>query len=367
MAPAGSDVGLQDAATTGGDSYTLDAAPMRPRFSLLNILVAIIGAALLVFTIRRVGWAEVVSGVTSVGWWFILVVILGATRMACRSRAWMACANDPGSGPARRSPGEGGTREPEAGTLSFGAAFSAMLAADALGNLTPLGLLASEPTKIMMTRARITTVTSVASVTIENAFYTASVAMVLLAGTWFFFQRAEVPPVLEQLAEVIVVAILVAAVVGLWAARSQPAVLSRFAPLIMRLAGRASVPADAFREVEARIYGVLRWPFLRLAQVASWEVAFHIAAVAEVWLVLRLLPAASGATLVDAFLLESAGRFVTIAFKFIPYRLGIDEAGSGAVAQVIGIGPAAGVTLALVRRLRILVLNAVGLVRLANT
>ncbi len=324
---------------------------MRPRFSLLNIVVAVIGAALLVFTIRRVGWAEVVSGVTSVGWWFILVVVLGATRMASRSRAWMACANEPGSG---------------GGTLSFGAAFSAMLAADALGNLTPLGLLASEPTKIMMTRARISTVTSVASVTIENACYTASVAMVLLGGTWFFFQRAAVPPALEQLAEVIVVAILVAAVVGLWAARSQPAVLSRFAPLIMRLAGRASVPADAFREVEARIYGVLRWPVLRLAHVAVWEVAFHIAAVAEVWLVLRLLPAASGATLVDAFLLESAGRFVTIAFKFIPYRLGIDEAGSGAVAQAIGIGPAAGVTLALVRRLRILVLNAAGLVRLAR-
>ena len=67
---------------------------MRPKFSLLNILVAIIGAALLVFTIRRVGWAEVVSGVTSVGWWFVLVVILGAVRMACRARAWMICAQD---------------------------------------------------------------------------------------------------------------------------------------------------------------------------------------------------------------------------------------------------------------------------------
>lgn len=330
---------------------------MRPRFSLLNIVVALVGAALLVFTVRQVGWMEVVSGVTSVGWWFMLVVVLGASRMACRSRAWMACANEPGTG----------NREPGAGMLSFGAALSANLAADALGNLTPLGLLASEPTKVMMTRARISTVTSVASVTIENAFYTASVAMVLLAGTWFFFQRADVPPALEQLAEVIVVAILVAIVIGSWMARSQPAVLSRFAPLIMRLAGRAAVPADAFREVEARIYGVLRWPVLRLAHVMAWEVTFHIAAVAEVWLVLRLLPAASGATLTDAFLLESAGRFVTIAFKFIPYRLGIDEAGSGAVAQVIGIGPAAGVTLALVRRLRILVLNAVGLVRLANT
>ena len=319
---------------------------MRPKFSLLNILIAIIGIALLIFTIRRVGWNEVVSGVTSVGWWFVLVVILGAVRMACRARAWMVCADDT--------------------NLRFRDSFGAMLAADALGNLTPLGLLASEPTKIMLTRSRISTVTSVASVTIENAFYTASVLVVLLAGTWFFFQRAEVPPALEQLAEVIVIAIAIAAVIGLWLARSQPALLSRFAPLITKLAGRTAVPAEAIREVESRIYGVLRWPLGRLAHVGAWESVFHVAAVTEVWLVLHLLPLAANATLVDAFLLESAGRFVTIAFKFIPYRLGIDEAGSGAVAQVIGIGPAAGVTLALVRRLRILVLNVFGLIRLAR-
>ncbi|MSO50860.1 MAG: hypothetical protein CK533_07285 [Acidobacterium sp.] len=319
---------------------------MRPKFSLLNILVAIIGIAVLIFTVRRVGWSEVVSGVASVGWWFILVVVLGASRMACRARAWIICADD--------------------ANLRFRDAFGAMLAADALGNLTPLGLLASEPTKIMLTRSRISTVTSVASVTTENAFYTASVAVVLLAGTWFFFQRADVPPALEQLAEVIVMAIVIAVVIGVWLARSQPALLSRFAPLITRLAGRAAVPAEAIREVESRIYGVLGWRMGRLARIGSWEAIFHVAAVAEVWLVLRLLPGAADATLVDAFLLESAGRFVTIAFKFIPYRLGIDEAGSGAVAQVIGMGPAAGVTLALVRRLRIMVLNVFGLIRLAR-
>lgn len=319
---------------------------MRPKFSLLNILVAIIGIAVLIFTVRRVGWSEVVSGVASVGWWFILVVVLGASRMACRARAWIICAGE--------------------ANLRFRDAFGAMLAADALGNLTPLGLLASEPTKIMLTRSRISTVTSVASVTTENVFYTASVAVVLLAGTWFFFQRADVPPALEQLAEVIVMAIVIAVVIGVWLARSQPALLSRFAPLITRLAGRAAVPAEAIRKVESRIYGVLGWRMGRLARIGSWEALFHVAAVAEVWLVLRLLPGAADATLVDAFLLESAGRFVTIAFKFIPYRLGIDEAGSGAVAQVIGMGPAAGVTLALVRRLRIMVLNVFGLIRLAR-
>lgn len=317
---------------------------MRSRFAVLNLLAAAVGAALLVFTVQRVGWSNVVAGVSSVGWWFIAIALLGASRMAIRARAWMGCADG----------------------LTFGQAFGAILAADAVGNLTPLGLLASEPTKILMTRGRISTVTSVASVAIENGFYIASVGVVLLTGTWLFFQRADIPPALQYLAQIIVVTSAVTGVVALWLARSKPAILSRLAPLAGRLAGKSAVPADAVREVESRIYGVLQWPIGRVVRTLSWEAAFHVAAVAEVWLVLKLLPGGERTSLVDAFLMESAGRFVMIAFKFIPYRLGIDEAGSGAVAQVLGLNPVTGVTLALVRRLRIICLNVFGLLRLVR-
>ncbi len=326
------------------------------RSKLSHIIVALIGAALLVFTVQRAGgWAAVVDGITSVGWWFILVVLIGAARMGCRAGAWIACVQQPRTG----------SREPGTGRLTFAQAFWAVLAGDTAGNLTPLGVFASEPTKILMTRAQLSTVTSIASVAIENAFYTASVLVVLLAGTWIFLQRADVPAGLEQVSEVILVAIAMAAMIAVWAARTRPAVLSRLAPLVTRLAGRADAPADAIREVEARIYGVLQWPVRRLLRVVVWDALFHVLAVAEVWVVLRLLPGGDRITLVDAFLMESAGRFVTVAFKFVPYRLGIDEAGSGAVSQVLGFGPAMGVTLALVRRLRIIVLNAIGVLKLA--
>ena len=317
----------------------------RPRFSLLNIVVAIIGIALLVFTVQRVGgWTSIVDGVAKVGWWFPIVLLLGAFRMACRTRAWMACADN------RR--------------LRFRDAFGAWLAGDAIGNLTPLGLLASEPTKILMVRTRISTVTSIASVAIENAFYTASVFVVLLTGTWLLLQRANVPNGLERAAEIGLAGIVAAALLGVWAARTRPAILSRFAPLVSKLAGQSDAPAEAIRDVEAQIYAVPRWPLGRIAHVVSWEIAFHIAAVAEVWVVLASL--VPDVRVADAFLLESAGRFVIVVFKFVPYRLGIDEAGSGAVAAVLGFAPAIGVTLALIRRLRIMILNAVGLIALVK-
>ena len=155
----------------------------RPRLSLLNILVAIVGIALLVFTVQRVGgWPAIVDGVTSVGWWFASSCCSAPCAWrAGHARGW-SCANDP--------------------QLRFRDAFGAWIAGDAMGNLTPLGVLASEPTKILMVRTRISTVTSIASVAIENAFYTASVCVVLLTGTWLFLQRANVPAGLEQISEV---------------------------------------------------------------------------------------------------------------------------------------------------------------------
>lgn len=314
----------------------------RPRLSFLNIVVATVGIALLVFTVQRVGgWAAIVDGIAKVGWWFVVILALGAFRMVCRTKMWTVCANQP---------------------LRFRDAFGAWMAGDAIGNLTPLGLLASEPTKILMVRTRVSTVTSIASVTIENAFYTVSVVVVLLTGTWLLLQRANVPDGLERIAEIGLAGIVLATLAGIWAVRTRPAILSRFAPLVAKLAGRANAPAEAIREVEALIYAVPQWPVGRIAHVVAWAIAFHIAAVAEVWVVLAAL--VPDVTVADAFLLESAGRFVLVVFKFVPYRLGIDEAGSGAVAAVLGFSPAIGVTLALIRRLRIMILNAFGLIPL---
>ena len=106
---------------------------------------AVIGAALLVVTIRQVGWSEIQRGVGAVGGWFLLVVLLGVLRFYARARSWMLCATQIGA------PG-----------LTWRTALGAVLAGDAVGNLTPLGLLASEPTKVLLVRRHLTTARSAA-------------------------------------------------------------------------------------------------------------------------------------------------------------------------------------------------------------
>lgn len=311
--------------------------------------MAVLGIVVLVATIRQVGWADIRSGLRGVGLWFIPVVLLGGLRFFARARGWAICAARVGAGP-----------------LPTSRAFAAGLAADAVGNLTPLGLLASEPTKVLLLRATVATGPALTSVALDNAFYTGSVVLMLAAGAWMLVRQTVLPAPLRLAAEGVLVAVVAGAVAAAWAVRRRPAVLSWAAQLAARVSGRAARSPEVLREIEARFYGVVDWPTSAVAAVAGWQALFHVAAVAEVWLVLSVL-SGGRTSLVDAFILESTGRLITVVFKVVPFRVGVDEAGAAVVASAIGVPITDAVALALVRKLRIVIWNAVGLAVLART
>lgn len=341
------------------DEPRFGARPVERRSSsktLLNVTLALVGAVLLLITVRQVGWADVQRGLGEVGWWFLAVLALGGFRFAARARAWKSSAE----AMMRAGP----TLLPRSLTTHL---FGVMLAADALGNLTPLGLLASEPAKVLLVRQQLPTAAAIASIAIENAFYIASVVAMLAAGAVVFINLTNLPEGLRVGAQIVLASAFAAAIAAMIVVRHKPAVLSRIAHLLSSLTGRSLSVTGHLEEVEARFYGVLTWPPSTLARVLVWEATFHVAAVAEVFLVLRLLPDGSTITLADAFVLETTGRLIAVVFKFVPYRLGVDEAGAAVVARALAIDPTAGVTLALIRRLRILCWNAVGLIILARS
>jgi hypothetical protein len=58
---------------------------------------------------------------------------------------------------------------------------------------------------------------------------------------------------------------------------------------------------------------------------------------------------------------ETVNRGITIVFKMLPMRVGVDEAGAALVASRFDFSSATGVTVALVRKLRLLVWTGIGL------
>ncbi len=86
----------------------------------------------------------------------------------------------------------------------------------------------------------------------------------------------------------------------------------------------------------------------------------------EIYFLLRLIVGHTERTLLIAIVLGTVERLIMIAFKFVPLRLGVDHAGSGSIAEVLGIGAPVGVTIATVRTARNLFWAAVGLAMLAR-
>jgi hypothetical protein len=116
---------------------------------------------------------------------------------------------------------------------------------------------------------------------------------------------------------------------------------------------------------EDRIYGFYEHGQRRFAPILLCEFAFHMLGVAEAFITIGLI-SGTRPSLLSAFLFESVNRIITVAFKFVPLRAGIDELGTGQLARVLAFGMAAGVTLAVVRKARTIFWMAVGVLLLAS-
>jgi hypothetical protein len=323
-----------------------EAAPARRKLGLrLAALAAGVGGALLfLWSLRVAGVAEVLDGVSRVGWWFVVICALGGIRYLLRAVAWRICLDDP-----RRLP--------------LGAAFGASVMGDALGNVTPFGALISEPSKVAFVRRRVGAGTAISAVTIENLFYIASVVIFFVCGTGALLLSFDVGIALRRTADVtlgvavgfafLIVVVLVRRV---RIASSLLAALKLWPPLHRAIESRR-VDVGA---IEDQVFGFTSRHPGRLAPLLALEAAYHIAGVLEIWLTLALV---TGGPIgfVTAFVLEFVNRTITIGFQFVPMWLGVDEAGTSVVTTALHLGAAAGVGLALVRKARVVVWTGLGL------
>src|SRR5207248_6861746 len=120
------------------------------------------------------------------------------------------------------------------------------------------------------------------------------------------------------------------------------------------------------RTLEERVYGFYRRSSRRFVPILLLEACFHLAGVLEIYATLSFISPQQPPTLFTAFILESVNRVITMAFKFIPMRMGVDEAGTGKVSKVLQFGEAVGVTLAIIRKARDLFWATIGVALLLH-
>jgi len=317
---------------------------MRAKLSRRSVVIVggLVGVALLGVTLRAVGLTAIIGMMRRVGTGLLWILLIAGVRLAARAGAWTACAG----GPSR---------------LPFRAALAACIVGDGAGNLTLLGPAASEPAKVLWVRPHVGTVDAAASLAAETVTYSLAVAALLAAGSLAWV--AAFAPAEWTHAVIVAVAASLAAAAGALAfvrrgRRGRSSLARRIEEQGRRRPGRLAVVGWLRRTVE--MLRLLSHEPKALATVTALQVVFQAAAVAEVWVTLVLL-GVPGVTFQQAFLLEYANRVVTLVFKFVPMRLGVDEVASGAMASLLGSGGTVGVAVALVRKARILCWSAVGL------
>ena len=319
--------------------------------TLTGLITTAGGIALFAWLVWDAGPREIASGIRQVGWGLAAVIVIAGIRFAARAAAWARCLEPPH-------------------TLRLAEAFKAVVSGDALGNATPLGPLVSEPAKVALVRNQVPMGPAFTALAIENLFYTLSVAAMIAAGTIALLLRGSLdsffvgerlaaagidPASLRLAAEIAIAAVLVTYVIAAWALWRKPALLSSSAAFVGRFWTSPALQTrmGKLRRLEQDIYTFASRRRQAVGPLIATELLFHALGVLEVHLTLWLLLGAPP-PLVTSFVLETVNRLITVVFKFVPMQLGVNEGGTVLAAQILGLGSHVGLTLAIIRRARVL-------------
>ncbi len=309
---------------------------MRPGRIIVGLASSLAGTALLVWYISRLGLEQIRASLAPVGAWFAVILALSLLRFLTRAAAWRALMTTP---------------------VAVSRALAATIGGDAMGHVTPFGPLVGEPAKALFLSGGQGASGAMAALAAENFFYGVSMAIYISLGGAAMLAAFPLPDALRLIGAGSLVAVAILLSGAAWLAWRKPSLVS--AALTSLPLRRLQAAAVRVRTFEIATYGAAGAPCGQLARVAVAQAMFHLLSFLEAWFTLWLL---AGASLpLDALVLDAFGRAVNIAFRIVPLRLGIDQAGAGVLAQAIGLDPVTGVALSLVRTARLLVWAVLGI------
>jgi hypothetical protein len=183
----------------------------------------------------------------------------------------------------------------------------------------------------------------------------------IAAGTIALLFSFELPGDIRYTSEIALGIIFAMFSAVAWVLWRRPALITRTLAAFARHGATGGGPArlERLRRLEHEIYSFSSRRRDVLAPLVVAEIAFHALGVVEIYVTLMLLLGTLPSLLL-AFVLEGANRLITVIFKFVPLRVGVDEAGTEVLTRILGYPLGLGATLALVRKARMIAWSLVG-------
>jgi hypothetical protein len=328
----------QSRAKTGRDNRKL----IRLRF--LGLSLTLFGILLFGYFVWSVGIYEILEGIAKVGVeGFLVIIFIYFLRIFVRSLAWKLSVFEPYK-------------------LHLKDTIPAVIIGEAMSSMIPLGILVSGTSKAIAVRHKVPLIIGLSSVATENLFYSFATALFVVCGSIVFLKSFQLSENwiwtldLLILVTIGIMIFLVLMVLRQWRFLSSTCEWLYRKGILKKYLENGRLHARLFENL---IYGYYRCYPRFLLPILLLQITFHLLGVLEVFFVLYRL-SSEGAKFYVAFLLESVSRLITIVFKLVPFLVGIDEAGAQFVTETLALGASLGITVAIIRKGRILFWAMIG-------
>jgi phosphatidylglycerophosphate synthase len=245
--------------------------------------------------------------------------------------------------------------------VSFARMLGLRLGSEAVGQLGFLGQVFGETLRVSLLSSSISLASGVTSVTLDRALFIVSAALVSTIGMIAVLFALPLPHALSLYAGIFVFALLGVLVLTAVAMRKRWPVLSGAAQAL----GRVRQLRRWMEGKRALIQSVENnlLDFYHRTPRAFWgsfalNLASHAAAILEVYLILKFMGAKNN--LFAALAIEALTKLINLVGIFNPGNIGTYEGGNMLIGKLFGLSAAAGLTLALARRVRAIFWAAVG-------
>ena len=314
----------------------------------MRLFFLVAGLAIFVYLFVELGPGEVLAMLGRIGWGAVAIAVAYTIYQCSRAAALMASIAS-----GRK--------------LRFLDALWIRLSGEAVQFLTFTGPFLAEPAKAWLLKGRgLSAIEGFAATLTEYLCYTFTAAALSVAVLWWLLAVAEVEGAVRG------VAIVILWVMALFLVAAAIAIALRVHLLGAILERVASLPGIRRRlrpnmhdvhRVEDLLLDVMHDRPARFARILIIESASHGLHILELFFILQALEL--GAGIGTATIIEGATKFVGLAFFFIPGQIGASEGTHTIIFDVVGLPAVAGFTVPFVRRIRGVLVAALGLVALS--
>jgi uncharacterized membrane protein YbhN (UPF0104 family) len=256
---------------------------------------------------------------------------------------------------------------PEEGRPSLLDFFGFRLVGEGFNDMTPAGPLVGETVKVLAVSRRISAQSSASSVVIENLIYGLAAVLFMLSGVVLVLIEFATPHGFPWLAGGLVTCFLVSMLLPYWLISRRillvGGILNRLKDTGLRWASLERYEHDV-QAAEESIHDFFRSRRGLFLGILAIEVATNFTGMGEAYLILKAT--AVQASVLAAYVVESASRAAQLAFAFVPLGLGVQEGVAAATLQGLGYAASEGVSLAMIRKIRTVFWAALGLLLAAK-